>query len=394
MKYAAVTEQLAGLGSEKWALSIAASKRIAAGDPVINLTIGEPDVVIDQALVETAVTAMRAGRTGYSNGRGEASLLGALSAHYTRRLGRPIGTDRFLCLPGTQTSLYVVLNALCDAGSEVILGDPMYATYEALIRSAGAVPVPAPLDPEHGFRLQAATVAARITPRTRVIFLNTPHNPTGAILRPDDLRALGALAEAHDLWIVSDEVYGDLTHGGRAFTSALADPAFEARTVITASISKSHAAPGFRSGWALGSAEFCARALPLSETMLFGSQPFIADMTAQAVADDRALAHGMAARMARRAEIIAETLDGVAGLRVLRPEAGMFALIDIRALSSDSLAFALELLEKTGVAVMPGASFGSALEGWLRVALNASDDDTREACDRIATHAREMKEKT
>jgi arginine:pyruvate transaminase len=128
--------------------------------------------------------------------------------------------------------------------------------------------------------------------------------------------------------------------------------------------------------------------------MLFGSQPFIADMTAQAVADDRALAHGMAARMARRAQIIAEALDGVAGLRVLRPEAGMFALVDIRALSSDSLAFALELLEKTGVAVMPGASFGSALEGWLRVALNASDDETREACERIAAHARKVKETT
>ncbi|GAB4258938.1 MAG: pyridoxal phosphate-dependent aminotransferase [Pararhodobacter sp.] len=394
MKYAAVTSNIAGLGSDKWVLSAAASRRIAAGDAIINLTIGEPDVAIDRTLVETAVSAMRAGRTGYSNGRGEASLLQALSDHYSDRLGRPIGTDRFLCLPGTQTALFLVFQALCDAGDEVILGDPMYATYEALIRASGAVPMPVPLDPEHGFRLQAEAVARKITPRTRVIFLNTPHNPTGAILRPEELRALGALAAEHDLWVVSDEVYGDLTHGAQTFTSALADPRFEDRTIVAASISKSHAAPGFRSGWVLGSAEFCARALPLSETMLFGSQPFIADMTARAVADDRALAHAMAARMARRAAIIAEALDGVAGLRVLRPEAGMFALIDIRALTSNSLAFALDLLEKTGVAVMPGASFGSALEGWLRVALNASDDATREACRRIADYAETRKGRT
>ncbi|MCB1397327.1 MAG: pyridoxal phosphate-dependent aminotransferase [Rhodobacter sp.] len=387
MKYAAVTEQLAGLGSDKWALSIAASARIAAGQPVINLTIGEPDVGTPQDLIDTACAAMQAGRTGYSNGRGEASLLDALSARYTRRLNRPFGRDRFLCLPGTQTSLYVALNAMCDAGSEVILGDPLYATYEGLVRSSGAVPVHVPLHPEHGFRLQAADVAEAITEQTRVIFLNTPHNPTGAILRPEELAAIGALAREHDLWILSDEVYGDLTHDGRPFTSALTDPAFEERTVVTASISKSHAAPGFRSGWLAGPADFTRRALPLSETMLFGSQPFIADMTARAVSGPPVLAQQMAARMARRAGIIHAALDGVAGLRVLRPEAGMFALLDIRALSADSQAFALALLEATDVAVMPGASFGTAFEGWLRLALNASDADTAEACSRIAAHA-------
>ncbi len=387
MKYAAVTEQLAGLGSDKWVLSAAASARLRAGAKVINLTIGEPDVETPDALIDSACAAMRAGRTGYSNGRGETALLDALSARYSARLGRDIGHDRFLCLPGTQTSLYLVFRSLCEAGCEVLVGDPMYATYEGLIRSSGAVPVPVALDPENGFRLRAADVAARITPKSRVLFLNTPHNPTGAILSPEDLSALGELAEQHDLWIVSDEVYGDLTHEGRPFASALADPAFEHRTIVTASISKSHAAPGFRSGWACGPTEFTARALPLSETMLFGSQPFIADMTALALTSEPVLAQGMAARMARRARILKERLDGVAGLKVHCPEAGMFALIDIRALSNDSQSFALDLLAETDVAMMPGASFGAALEGWLRVALNASDADTEEACARIAAYA-------
>lgn len=387
MRYASVTEDLAGLGSDKWVLNAAAQKRARAGERVINLTIGEPDVPTPAALIDAACAAMQAGRTGYSNGRGEATLLDALSRRYTTRMNRPFGPERFLCLPGTQTSLYLVFRTLCEAGCEVVLGDPMYATYEGIIRASGAVPVPVPLRPDMNFRLQATDVAGAITERTRVIFLNTPHNPTGAILDPEALRALGELAVAHDLWIVSDEVYGDLTHGGRPFTSALADPAYEDRTIVTASISKSHAAPGFRSGWAVGPAEFTHRALPLSETMLFGSQPFIADMTAEALAQPPVLAQGMAARMARRAQILFDALDGVAGLRVHRPEAGMFALIDIRALSGDSLAFALDLLAQTGVAVMPGASFGAALEGWLRVALNASDADTQEACARMAAYA-------
>jgi len=387
MQYADVTNRLAGLGSDKWVLSAAANARIRAGEAIINLTIGEPDVPTPNSLIQSAIAAMGAGRTGYSNGRGEPALLAALSDKYTTLTGRPIGIDRFLCLPGTQTSLYLVLQALCDPGCEVILGDPMYATYEGLIRASGAMPVPVSLDPAHAFRLQAADIAAAITPATRAILLNTPHNPTGAILRPAELDAICALAAEHDLWVISDEVYGNLTHDGAVFTSALSNQAFEDRVIVTASISKSHAAPGFRSGWVCASADFCTRALPLSETMLFGSQPFIADMTATAVASPPDLATAMAARMAQRASIIHAALDGVAGLHVHKPEAGMFALLDIRALSDDSQAFALALLDAEAVAVMPGASFGKAFEGWLRLALNASDDATREACTRITRFA-------
>ena len=392
MHYAAVTTRLAGMGSDKWALSAAANARIAAGEKVINLTIGEPDVPTPDALIQSAARAMQAGRTGYSNGRGEPALLAALSDRYSNLTGRDIGTDRFLCLPGTQTSLFLVLMTICDPGSEVILGDPMYATYEGLIRAAGAMPVHVTLDPAHDFRLQASDVAGKITAATRAIMLNTPHNPTGAILRPTDLDAICALAEQHDLWVISDEVYGSLTHNDAVFTSALANPAYQDRVIVTASISKSHAAPGFRSGWVCASADFCARALPLSETMLFGSQPFIADMTAEAVASPPTFARAMAGRMARRACIVHDALDGVAGLRVHLPEAGMFALLDIRALGQDSQAFAFALLDATHVAVMPGASFGVAFEGWLRLALNASDDDTREACKRIAIFAKEYQQ--
>lgn len=387
MRYASVTDRLAGLGGAKWAVHARARALKAAGEAVIELTIGEPDVPTPEPFMAAAARSMLAGRTGYSNGRGEPGVVAALAARYSARRGRPIGPEQVMCLPGTQTTLYAILRTLAEAGDEVLLGDPMYATYEGLIAQTGARMVPVPLRPEHGFRMQAADASARITPRTRVLFLNTPHNPTGAVLRPDEIRALGDLARAHDLWIVSDEVYEDLVFPGIPFTSPLDYADLADRVVVASSISKSHAAPGFRSGWCVGPAEFCARLLPLSETMLFGSQPFIADMTELAVSEPSPVAAGMAERFARRAGLIASALDGVGGLRVHRPEAGMFALVDVRATGLSGEAFALGLLDSRKVAVMPGESFGAGLKGWLRLSLTQPDDRIVEACDRIAAHA-------
>jgi arginine:pyruvate transaminase len=386
MRFAAVTDRLAGLGGAKWAIHARARALAAAGRDIIELTIGEPDVATPPALVEAAAAAMRAGRTGYSNGQGEPALLDALAARYSRRCGRPVGREQIVCLPGTQTALYAVMRTLIDAGDEVIVGDPMYATYEGVVASAGGRVVPVALRPERGFRLDPADVAAAVTARTRAILLNTPHNPTGAVLSPATLAEIGALAAAHDLWIVSDEVYEELVHPGVAFASPFDDPALAARTVVAASISKSHAAPGFRAGWCVGPAEFAARLIPLSETMLFGSQPFIADMTAMAVAAPSPVAAGMAARFAARARLIAARLDGRAGLHVPVPEAGMFALLDIRATGLSGEAFARGLLEEAGVAVMPGESFGRGLAGWLRLALSRPEAEIELACERIIRH--------
>jgi arginine:pyruvate transaminase len=391
MKYAAITDRLAGLGGAKWEVHARARELKSQGRDVIELTIGEPDVPTPAELIDVASRSMASGRTGYSNGRGEPALVRALAARYTSRLGRQIGTDQIMCFPGTQTTLYAVFAALAQTGDEVLVGDPMYATYEGVIAATGAVAVRVPLRPEHGFRMQVADVAARITPRSRVLFLNTPHNPTGAILSANDIAALGAIARGHDLWIVSDEVYEDLVFGDGTFSTPLADPALAERTVAASSISKSHASPGFRSGWCVGPAEFCARLLPLSETMLFGNQPFIADMTASAITQGSPVAAGMVERFARRADLLVARLDGVAGLRVHRPEAGMFALIDARATGQSGRDFALCLLENAGVATMPGESFGTALTGWVRVALTQDDTLIEAACARIVAHVTEGK---
>lgn len=390
MRYASISDRLAGLGGAKWAIHAKAKAMAAAGHPIIKLTIGEPDVATPPELIEAAKAGMDAGRLGYSNGRGEPALLTALAKRYSARTGRDISPQQCTALPGTQTTLYAVLTTLVGPGDEVLVGDPLYACYEGLIAATGAKAVMVPMHPEHGFRLQAADVAPLITPRTRLMFLNTPHNPTGAILTRADLVALGQLAIQHDLWILSDEVYEEMIYEGAVFTSPFDLAELADRTVVAASISKSHAAPGFRSGWCVGPQEFADRLLPVAETMLFGNQPFIADMTALAVSTPSQAARGMATRFARRAELLYSLVNGRYGLAVHRPEAGMFALVDIRATGLTGEAFALALLDATGVAVMPGESFGPALSGWLRISLTVEDDLIREASVKLAGFAAQI----
>ncbi len=390
MKMTDVTDRLAGLGGAKWEVHLKARDLTRAGADIVEMTIGEPDVPVPGPLVDAAVASLQSGRTGYSNGRGEAGLLEALASRYSATRGRPFGPENFLCFPGTQTALFAVIAGVAQAGDEVLVGDPMYATYEGVVRSCGAEMVPVPLLPEHGFRMKAESVAARITPRTRAILLTTPHNPTGAILTADDIAAIGKLAIEHDLWIISDEVYEELIFEGSAFTSPLADPVLADRVIAVSSVSKSHAAPGFRSGWCAGPATFCEALLPYSETMLFGNQPFIADMTEKAVREGSDVAAGMAARFAARADLLAARLHRQTGLTVHRPDAGMFAMINVTATGMDGDAYAWDLLE-SGVAVMPGSAFGDALKDWIRIALTIPDADFSAAIDRIVTHANSKK---
>lgn len=388
MKTTDVMARLADLGGAKWDVHFRAREMVAKGADVIEMTIGEPDVPVPEPLLNTAVQAMQAGRTGYSDGRGEIGLRRALAEDYSARTGRGFEPDNIMCFPGTQTALFAVMAAVAQHGDEVLVGDPMYATYEGVIRATGADMVPVPLRPEHGFRMQAEDVLARITPRSRAILLTTPHNPTGAVLTREDLAAIGRLAVQHDLWIISDEVYADLVFEGCMFASPLMMEEIADRVIAVSSLSKSHAAPGFRSGWCVASKAFCDALLPYSETMLFGNQPFIADMTEHAVREGSPVAAGMTARFSARAGRLARQLHAESALKVHLPEAGMFAMIDVEATGMDGESYALDLLEKGGVAVMPGASFGETLTTWVRVALTIEDSRFDTAISRIIAHAR------
>ena len=388
MRYASITDRLAHLGSGKWALHIRARQMRDAGVDVIELTIGEPDLPVDPSLVEACQQAMNAGRYGYSNGRGEPAVVAALTEKYRKRRPDVTGSN-VLCFPGTQTALFAVMTGLTEAGDGVLVGDPLYATYDGVVRSTGAHRVTVPLRPEHGFRMQAADLEKSVTPECKVLLLNTPHNPTGAVLTAGEIAAIGDVCRRHDLWIVCDEVYEELVFSG-SFASPFDNPALAERTVVVSSISKSHAAPGFRSGWAIGPEEFATRLLPVSETMLFGVQPFIADMTAYALTHPIDTSAKMRASYKSRADRIAQALAGTVGIRPLPPQAGMFILVDVRATGLSGEAFAWALLEQEGVAVMPGSSFGEQAEDFVRLSLTVSEDKIDEACLRIRALAERL----
>ncbi|WEX88188.1 pyridoxal phosphate-dependent aminotransferase [Sinorhizobium garamanticum] len=388
MRYAAITSRLADLGSGKWTLHIRARQLKAEGADIIELTIGEPDLPPDRSLLDECQRAMNAGRYRYSNGRGEPAVVAALAEKYRRRRA-DVTAENVLCFPGTQTALFAVMLGLVEAGDAVLVGDPLYATYEGVIRSTGAHHVLVPLKPEFGFHMRAKDLEKAITPECRVLLLNTPHNPTGAVLTAAEIAAIGEVARRHDLWIVCDEVYEELVFDA-AFASPFDNADLAERTVVVSSISKSHAAPGFRSGWAVGPVEFTNRLLPISETMLFGVQPFIADMTAYALTHEIDTAKKMREAYKRRAGRIVDGLADAPGVLVLPPEAGMFTLIDVSGTGLSGAAFAWALLEEEGVAVMPGSSFGEEAQNFLRVSLTVPDSDIDEACRRISSLAERL----
>lgn len=388
MHYASITDRLAGLGSGKWALHLQARALAEKGLDIIELTIGEPDLPPDPALLAEASRAMYAGRTRYSNGRGEPGVVAALVGKYQRRRA-DVTEQNILCFPGTQTALFAVMLGLVETGDDVLVGDPLYATYEGVVATTGASLVPVPLRPENRFHMQAADLEKAITPASRVLLLNNPHNPSGAVLSREEVLAIGEVCRKHDLWILCDEVYEELIFEN-SFKSPFNYPEFADRTIVVSSISKSHAAPGFRSGWAAGPAEFCDRVLPVSETMLFGVQPFIADMTAMALSRHFDTAERMREAYARRASLVASHLKGSALIRPLMPEGGMFILLDVGATGLTGEEFAYRLLTDKHVAVMPGSSFGAQAVDFVRLSLTVPDEKLYIAIDRIAALAEEL----
>jgi len=383
MRYAKITERLEGLGSHKWAVHIEGKDREARGEELIFLSIGEPDAAVPEAIMDVADRQMRAGRTRYSNGRGEPGILRALSSMYSQRTGRHVGPSQFLFLPGTQTALYVAFMGIIDIGDEVLLPDPYYATYEGVIAAAGGVAVPVLADPDRGFHLKADDLAKKITPRTRALLLNTPGNPTGTVFTADEIAEIGALCREHDLWIVSDEVYATLTYGNTVFVSPFDDEELEERTIVVSSVSKSHAMPGFRCGWIAASEEFCDRVLPLSETILFGSQPFLEDAAAFALQNHFPEVDAMKVSYEERAKALISGLNGAKTVSARMPEGGMFVMVDIRKTGLSGDQFARRLLAEEAVVTMPGESFGTGGAGHLRVALTVDEGQIAEAAKRI-----------
>ena len=218
--------------------------------------------------------------------------------------------------------------------------------------------------------------------RSRVLLLNTPSNPTGAVLSADEIDAIGDVCERHDLWIICDEVYADITFDA-PFVSPFDRPHLRHRTLAVSSISKSHALPGFRAGWVACPSGVVGRVTAVSEALLFGSQPFLADALAVALSERHPEVDRLRVTFRERAEALVEAFDGSVNATARMPEGGMFVMVDIRRTGLTGEQFAWRLLDEEGVVVMPGESFGTRAAGHLRVALTVDAEVMLDACSRI-----------
>jgi arginine:pyruvate transaminase len=382
MKFARISDRLTGLGAAKWAVHSESLRRAALGQSIIILSIGEPDLPPPAKVLDQAADSMRSGRTRYAAGQGEPEALLAIANHLSKRSGNPVTPEEVLYTAGTQNGLCTALFTLVEAGDEVLVPDPYYATYEGLVAASGATFVAVPTSPDNGFHVTAQAIENAITPRTKVLLLNNPSNPTGAVLSVKEIDAIGDVCERHDLWIICDEVYADMTFDG-TFCSPFDRPHLRHRTLSVSSISKSHALPGFRAGWVACPAEVTPRLVLVAEAMLFGSQPFIEDALAVALNETHPEVERMRAAYKERAGVLVEAFTDATSVSARLPEGGMFIMLDIRKTGLTGEEFAWRLLDEESVGTMPGESFGSGGAGHVRVALTVESELLKEASIRI-----------
>jgi len=389
MRYSPLVDRVAGRGSGAWAVHIEARRRAEAGEDVIFLTVGDPDQAPPAALIDATISALRRHRTGYAGILGFPELREAIAARVARRSGRPCMPDNIAVVPGAQGGLYCALQCLAGPGDEVVVPEPIYATYEAVIGACGARMVTVPLRPEAAFHPDLDAIAAAIGPKTRVIWINSPHNPTGAVFTREEVEAIAALCREHDLWLVSDEVYEDLAFA-RPHTGAWSLPGMAERTVVVSSLSKSHAVPAFRFGWIVGPPELATHLFNLLLSMTYGGPAFIQEGALAAFEEELPEVAALREDYRRRAELMSGILDAAPNCRVTPPEGGMFVLLDVRGTGLSADAFALRLLEGERVAVLPCDGFGPSAIGHLRIALSAPDVRLAEAGQRIVRFARAL----
>jgi len=389
MRYSALTQRIAGEGCAAWEIHYRALALREQGRDVLLLTIGDPDFDTPQPVVQAAIDSLLAGDTHYSDVRGNLALRNCIARCHHQRTGQIVDAEHVVVLPGAQCAVFSVAQCLLDPGDEVLVAEPMYVTYEGVFGACGARVVPVPVRAEQGFRLDPQEVAARISPRTRAMLINSPNNPSGASLSRDDWQALARLCMEHDLWLISDEVYGDLLYEGQHLSPG-GLPRMGARTATINSLSKSHAMSGWRVGWVIAPPALAGHLSNLALCMLYGLPDFIQNAAVVALTRELPELPQMREEYRQRRDLVCRLLGQCPGLRPVLPDGGMFVMVDVRRTGLGAQAFAERLLEGYGVSVLAGEAFGPSVVGHIRIALVLDRHLLAEACRRIAQCTAEL----
>jgi aspartate aminotransferase len=381
-------ERMQRLGTEGAFEVLARARGLEAkGRDIVHLEIGEPDFATPDNITEAAVSALHAGFTHYTPAGGIMEARAAVGGFVTRRLGVETDPLEVVLVPGSKNVLLFVLLACVEPGDEVIYPDPGYPVYGSLVNFLGAVPVPVRLREERNFRMDLNELQALVTPRTRLLILNTPQNPTGGVLTRDDVEFVAKLAVEHDLLVVADEIYSQIVYGFE-HVSVLSQPGMKERTVLMDGMSKAYAMCGWRLGYAVAPRELAAS----METLMINSSSCAAAFTQMAAVEafespeSQAAVDRMVAEFQRRRDLVVDSLNSIPGVRCQRPEGSFYAFPNIEATGLNERALADGLLEEAGVAVLPGTAFGAAGAGFLRLAYTQGEADLRKGLERIGTY--------
>ena len=373
---------MARLGTESAFEVLARAKALeATGKRVIHLEIGEPDFPTAEHISQAAVEALLGGQTHYVPAPGIAPLREAVAAFLDRtgRL-RNVSADRVVVTPGAKPIMFFTILALCGPGDEVLYPDPGFPMYASITAFAGATPVPVPLRQGNGFRIDVDELAALITPRSKLLIINSPHNPCGSALTRADCAAIAELAVRHNLVVLSDEVYWALRYGGQ-HASVLEFDGMESRTVLLDGWSKTYAMTGWRLGFGVFPAALVEPVTRLAINSVSCTSAFSQYAAIAALDGPQDAVTAMVAEFRRRRDVIVSGLNALPGVSCLAPDGAFYAFPDVSGTGMPAPELAGRLLDEAGVACLAGTAFGSYGAGFLRLSYANSVANIEAALD-------------
>jgi arginine:pyruvate transaminase len=381
-RFSAITGRIDDSDNDAWAVHDDALALKRRGEDVILLSIGDPDFRTPEPIIDNAVSHLRVGRTHYSPALGELNLRRAVADYETRVSPHRCRVDEVAVFPGVTSAIYSVLSCLLDAGDDVVVVDPMYVGYEPVLKALDVNPRVVRTSPGQGFVPDLDELCDAVTADTRVMFINTPANPTGAIMDQGLLRRLAVFCQQREIWLVCDEIYSMFTYGKPHVSLRTAAASLDWLVVIDG-LSKSHAMSGWRIGWAVGPDDLVTHLGRFNAMSMFGCPQFIQDAAAFALNNDEYYVKEMRDVYQVRRDRVCERLDAIPGLSYHKPDSGMFVMVGVDAFEADDKVFARGLLEAEKVSVLPGVAFGQSTRGHVRFSLVQPLSVLMEGCDRL-----------
>ena len=354
----------------------------ATMDDVISLGIGEPDFTTPGSILQAGIRSLQTGQTHYTSNSGMIELRKALSEHLDRLYKISYDPDSELLITvGVSEALYLALTAVLDVGDEVLVPTPCFVSYQPEVIFASGKPIPLPTYPDDGFQVQVAEIESHITPRTKVLLIGYPNNPTGAVMSRERLLEIAAVAEKYDLLVLSDEIYDQLVYGDHRHVCFASLPGMKDRTITLGGFSKDYAMTGWRLGYAAAPAPILAAMRKIHQYTIM-SAPTTAQVAGiEALKNGEAYVQDMVREYDRRRKLIVSGLNEL-GLKTFEPLGAFYAFPDISASGMDDETFAERLLQEERVALVPGNAFG-APGHFVRCSYATAYEDIEEALERL-----------